>query len=99
MSRPLVVRPEAESDVAAAVQWYEGQRPGLSLAFRSALDRAFSTIIENPDRYARIYRDVRRALVRRFPYGVFYIEQGERIVVVGVLHTSRNPTLWRSRSK
>lgn len=99
MSRRLIVRPEAESDIAAAAQWYEEQRPGLSLAFRSALDRAFTAVSENPDRYAHIYRDVRRALVRRFPYGVFYVDQGERIVVIGVLHTSRDPKLWRSRSR
>ena len=41
MSCTLVLRPEAQNDIAAAAQWYEEQRPGLSLEFRSALDEAF----------------------------------------------------------
>lgn len=71
MSRKLVLRPEAENDIAVAAQWYEEQRPGLSLGFRSALDQAFSTIENNPALYAPIYREPRRALLRRFPYAVF----------------------------
>lgn len=99
MSLRLVVRPEAESDIASAAQWYEQRRPGLSLDFRSALDRTLSSILEAPELYARVYRDLRRALLRRFPYGVFYLRRAEVIIVLAVLHTSRNPKLWRTRFK
>jgi len=97
MSQRIVVRPEAESDIAAAAQWYEERRPGLSLEFRSALDRTLLSIENNPELYARVYRSLRRALLRRFPYGVFYLQRAEDIVVVAVLHTSRDPRLWRAR--
>ncbi len=97
MSRGAVLSPEAENDVAAAAQWYEEQRSGLSLEFRSALDQTFSVIERTPELYPPIYRALRRALVRRFPYGVFYVERADDIVVVAVLHTSRNPRLWRTR--
>ena len=99
MSRGLTLRPEAENDIAAAAQWYEEQRSGLSLEFRSALDQAFSAIENNPALYAPIYRELRRALLHRFPYAVFYAERTNEIVVAAVLHTSRDPRLWRARLK
>jgi|SRR5579871_3649300 len=99
MSRRLIVRRQAESDIATAARWYEEQRAGLSLRFRSALDQVLSTIERNPERFAPIYRDLRRALLRRFPYGVLFVTRSDTTIVVGVLHTSRNPTLWRARLK
>jgi plasmid stabilization system protein ParE len=99
MSRRFIVRRQAESDIAAAARWYEEQRPGLSLRFRSAIDEVFSTIERDPERFAPIYRDLRRALLRRFPYGILYVVRSQTTVVVGVLHTSRNPKLWRTRLK
>lgn len=97
MSRKLVLRPEAENDIAGAAQWYEEQRSGLSIEFRSALDQTFTAIEKNADLYTPIYRELRRALLRRFPYAVFYVERADNIIVAAVLHTSRNPRLWRAR--
>jgi plasmid stabilization system protein ParE len=99
MSHRLVLRPEAEKDIAEAAEWYEQQRAGLSLPFRTALDKTFAAIEENPRLHAQVYRNLRRALVRRFPYGVFYVPRAEELVVVAVLHTARNPRLWRARVK
>ena len=56
MSRGVVLSPEGENDVAAAAQWYEEQRSGLSLEFRSALDQTFSVIERTPELYPPIYR-------------------------------------------
>ena len=97
MTFGLILSPEAENDIADAAKWYEEQRLGLSLEFRSALDEAFSAIEKNPKLHAPIHRTLRRALVRRFPYGVFYVERAHNTVVVAVLHTSRNPRLWHAR--
>jgi toxin ParE1/3/4 len=46
-----------------------------------------------------VYRDVRRALVGRSPFAVFYVVQPDTVIVVAVLHTARNPRLWRNRLK
>ena len=99
MRQRLILRPEAEKDIAEAAEWYDRQRAGLSLQFREALDNTFALIEENPRLHAQVYRDLRRALVRRFPYGVFYVTRAEELVVVAVLHTARNPRLWRARFK
>ena len=97
MSQGLVLRPEAERDIGEAAEWYDRQRAGLSLQFRTALDRIFSSIEEGPLLYAPVYRDLRRALVRRFPYGVFYVSRPEGVFIVAVLHTARDPKLLRAR--
>jgi len=99
MSHRLILWPEAESDVAAAAEWYELQRSGLSLQFRDALDKTFAAIQERPSLHTLVYRDLRRALVRRFPFGVFYVAQPDSVIVVAVLHTAHNPRLWGTRLK
>jgi toxin ParE1/3/4 len=57
----------------------------------------FRRIQANPNQYPVVHRNVRRALVRRFPYGVFYVVEGQRIVVLAVFHGSRDPSQWKSR--
>jgi plasmid stabilization system protein ParE len=97
MTYGLLLRPEAESDVADAADWYDRQRPGLSLEFREALDKTFAAIADNPRSHPQVYRSLRRALVRRFPFGVFFVPRAESVLVVAILHTSRDPRLWRMR--
>ena len=97
MSHRLLLRAGAEADIAEAAEWYELRKVGLSLQFRGALDKTFAGIQERPSLYPIVYRDLRRALVRRFPFGVFYVVQSESVIVVAVLHTARNPRIWRAR--
>jgi toxin ParE1/3/4 len=97
MSRTLVFRPEAAAEVHEAFRWYETQRRGLGLEFLDRLEETLNRVRENPDQYPVVHRHVRRALVRRFPFGVFYIIEDQQIVVLSVFHGSRDPTQWRSR--
>lgn len=97
MSTPILLLPEAEQDVAAALRWYEERRRGLGHEFLGCLDAAFQKIQRNPALPQKVHRDVRRVLVRRFPYGVHYILAQEAIVVVAVFHGRRDPTAWMRR--
>jgi toxin ParE1/3/4 len=99
MSAELVIRPEAEADALAAFRWYNEQVPGLGQEFLAEIDRALATIQANPEVSRKLHRAFRRVLTRRFPYGVFYVVHAERIVVVAILHTARDPQLWKKRSK
>lgn len=99
MSRELIVRPEAESDLAEARRWYERQLPGLGREFLDEVGASLERIGLNPEAYARIHGKLRRALVRRFPFGVFYLLERDRIVVVAVLRASRDPRLWKRRAR
>jgi plasmid stabilization system protein ParE len=68
----VVFRPEARVDALDAYRWYENQRPGLGREFREALDRAINSLGDQPKSFPVIHRDARRALLKRFPYMVFY---------------------------
>jgi plasmid stabilization system protein ParE len=95
----LIVRPEAETDIADVGGWYEDQVPGLRGEFLKALDETIQSIEQNPGLYARVHGELRRALTPRFPYGVFYLARTERIVVFAVLHTARDPRIWKRRAR
>lgn len=97
MAAKLIVAPEAEHDIDEAYGWYEGQRLGLGEEFLSCLDARIQAICRTPEVYAKVHKDYRRGLVRRFPYAVFYEHAGGTVTIHGVFHTSRNPDKWRQR--
>ena len=92
------LRPEAEADVSDAARWYEAQRSGLGSEFLDEVLRTLSSITEHPDPYPRISGDVRRAVIRRFPFGVFYVMDESEVVVLAVMHGRRAPAHWKSRA-
>jgi plasmid stabilization system protein ParE len=93
----LFVRPAAAADVEAAYAWYESQRAGLGDEFLDAVRAVFEVLLESPKRYRVFYREVRRANLRRFPYGVLYRVMGDDIVIVACFHASRDPLKWQDR--
>jgi plasmid stabilization system protein ParE len=97
MTRSVRVRPEAERDVETAFAWYEEQRPGLGREFLHELDVVYERIAKFPFLYAELYRGLRRARVRRFPVGVFYVVAPAEVRIVAVVHAARSPSVWRSR--
>ncbi len=65
--------------------------------FVRALDACFSNIQRNPESHALVHPRVRRALLRRFPYGVFYVVGERHISVIACLHVRRRPGTWKAR--
>jgi plasmid stabilization system protein ParE len=97
MSVELVIIAEAERDIAEAFSWYEDQRAGLGEDFLTCLDASLQGLRRMLEMHAIAYRTFRRALVRRFPYVVFYEFEDQRVVVYSVFHTARDPGKWRRR--
>lgn len=71
MSYELLVRPEADADLDHARSWYEEQALGLGREFVEVVDAALASITRNPLAYPIVRKVTRRALTKRFPYGVF----------------------------
>jgi plasmid stabilization system protein ParE len=97
MTRPLLLRPEATAEIEEARQWYERQRPGLGDEFLSAVREALMAVEASPQRYPVVQRDIRRAMLRRFPYSLLYIMEPDLTVVIACFHGKRNPRRWYSR--
>jgi plasmid stabilization system protein ParE len=97
MAVELVFAPEVEQDIGEAYGWYEHRRPGLGEEFLSCVDACIQSICRNPALYAIVHQNYHRAMVRRFPYVVFFEHDGSTVTIYGVVHTSRNPEKWRER--
>lgn len=97
MTLDVVLRRKAEDDIGLAFQWYEMQQPGLGEDFLVRLRQTLERVGRLPESFPLIYRNVRRALVTKYPYVVFYVAKTTRVVVLAVLHTSRNPANWPRR--
>ena len=93
----LVIRPAAEADMAGAYRWYEKQRPGLGEEFLLAAEAIFAQLERNPRAFPPIHKQIHRALLRRFPYGVFFLIDGEKIAILAVMHVRRDPRAWKRR--
>ena len=78
-------------DLNVAFSWYEQQRTGLGLAFLDCVEEVIETICSMPRLYPEYYKSFRRALVRRFPFSVFYTVEEEMIVVHAVFDNRQNP--------
>jgi hypothetical protein len=70
--KSLRLTPEAELDLAEAHAWYSAQRQGLGREFLRAVDTCFAAIRRRPQAYQLVDREIRRALLSRFPYAVFF---------------------------
>ena len=88
---------EANKELRDAVLWYEDQEPGLGSQFLSAVRETIARIPENPKRFPIVYRDLRQALVPRFPYLVFFVSKKDRLEIFAIFHTSRAPERWKER--
>jgi plasmid stabilization system protein ParE len=98
MSLPLRLLPEAKAEFDAAADQYEAQQAGLGVDFVARVREVLQRIATNPHQHAVVYRDVRKAVVKRFPYIVLYREESGEVIVISVFHTSRDPAIWQSRA-
>jgi toxin ParE1/3/4 len=97
MRFPIVFHPEVEGEVDEAYGWYERQRKGLGEDFLVAVEETLLQVRTLPLAHPTIYRNVRRAAPKRFPYGVFYRVHSDRIEIVSVLHSRQDAQRWKSR--
>lgn len=93
----LVSEPRADLDIESAFRWYEKEQSGLGLEFLNELRVAYDRIVEGPFKYPHLRSGVRRALLKRFPYIVYFSVEPTVIVVLAVLHASRDPAEWQRR--
>lgn len=97
MAVELIIAQEAQQDIEEAYGWFEDRRTGLGEDFLSCVDAAVQNICRMPQLYAKVHEEYRRALVRRFPYAVFYEYTGVKVVIYSIFHTSQDPDKWRVR--
>ena len=98
MIRRVAFRPLADAEVREARQWYEERRCGLGAKFAAAVDEAVTQITENPLAFPCVRGETRRAILRRFPYCLYFRVLRDEVVVLAVVHGRRHPRRWQLRS-
>jgi toxin ParE1/3/4 len=97
VSLPVVWLPEAQAELIQALERYDGIRPELGEQFASAVMESVEAIASTPLRFAVVDKSRRRAGVRRFPYGLFFLVEETRVVVIACFHGKRDPRRWQQR--
>ena len=97
MDYEIIIRPEARLDILDAFSWYQEQRPGLGLDFKLCVDEVFSKLRRRPNIYKKVHKEVRRVVTQRFPFGVFYLIENNKVIALAVLHARRDPKKWKQR--
>jgi plasmid stabilization system protein ParE len=88
----------ARAEFIEASAWYESKRSGLALEFMEEIERCVLSAAESPYRFPAVHEDIRRVLVQRFPYSVFFRPEANRIVILAVFHSKRAPAVWLGRT-
>lgn len=97
MTRPVAFRPEADRELFESFAWYEQKREGLGAEFARAVVDLITRLADHPFAFPRVYGEVRRATLRRFPYAVYFRLSADEIVVLAV-HGRQNPSRWQTRA-
>jgi plasmid stabilization system protein ParE len=98
MSLLIDFRLEAQAEFDEAFDWYEEQQPGLGVNFVNIVTNILEQISFMPQSCTIVFKDVRRAVVPKFPYSILYKIEANNIVVIAVFHSKRNPKIWQQRA-
>lgn len=71
--RVLTFHEEAGAEIIEAATYYEERMPGLGMLFLGALDEAVQNVLAHPDACQLVGSEIRRSLMRRFPYSLLYV--------------------------
>jgi plasmid stabilization system protein ParE len=97
MNHKIIIRPEAELDIKEAFSWYEDKRKGLGYDFLLQVEAGINFINRNPEAHPTEYKNVRKHIIKRFPYKIIYFLTREEIIIIALLHSKRNPELIKKR--
>ena len=97
MAIELIIKPIAFLDVEDAISYYEQKSKGLGKRFYDSFLATLQNIQSHPHHYTFVYSSVRRCMVAKFPYKVFYLVEQEKIFIIGVTHAKRSNTFIRKR--
>lgn len=89
--------PQARVEYLEAIAYYEERRAGLGARFVAEIEGVIQRIVEAPQRWRIIEGEIRRCLAHRFPYGVLYSVEPGYVLMLAVMHHSREPGYWRDR--
>lgn len=98
MTLRLIFAPLARAEIVEALDWYEVRAQGMGRRLFGEIDALALRIVANPPQFPVVYKTVRRARLRQFPYSLFFRIEDEIVHVLACFHASREPRRWQRRS-
>jgi len=95
----LIVRKAARIEIRSIRQWYDNEGEGLGARFLAELDDVVARLRSVPQQFPVVRKSMRRALLHRFPYSVYFIDQVDTVIIFAVLHQHRDPAEWKRRAR
>ena len=88
----------AERELKDAALYYEHESPGLGTKFLDEIEHYVDGIVRNPQTGLKVRGEVRRRILRKFPYGILYSVKGEGVRILAIMSLKRKPNYWVGRS-
>lgn len=97
LAKTVWFHPQAEKEFNEAINYYEQKEQGLGADFAIEVQSAIGRMTALPEAWPVVEGEIRRTLVRRFPYGVLYSVEPQGIFVIAIMHLNRSPEYWKNR--
>lgn len=94
----IKLTPEAKIDIQDAIKYYNLQKKNLGQRLFHYIDQAIQKLQTNPFLFQRGYRGIRKCPTAKFNFAIHYFTEENTVVIVAVLHSSRNPMIWKNRT-
>ena len=94
----VIFTPAARGELIEAQDWYESEAAGLGRRFRQTMGDLIERMSDDPRQFPTVFKNVRRALLRRFTYSLFFVVEDEALIVIACFHASRDPSHWQKRT-
>ncbi len=98
MKSQIQISQLAESDISQATLWYSDKNKKLGLDYLNLLNSKFNQISINPLQFPVVHKEIRRALLQKYPYAIYFKIETDCILILAVLHTFRNPNILKKRT-
>jgi toxin ParE1/3/4 len=95
--KPYAFHSQAREEYAQVAQFYSAIAPELGGRFYDEMERLILEVRQQPERFFRFSPPTRRALSRKFPYSLVYLDEPDRVWIVAIMHAKRHPGYWRER--
>jgi ParE toxin of type II toxin-antitoxin system, parDE len=99
MIHSLIFSPESQQEIIESILWYNQEKENLGFQFYAEVNEKLHHILKNPLHYPIRFKNIRTTPIRKFPYLIYFKidEKNSSLIVLGVLHTSRNPKIIQQR--
>ncbi|MDP2114910.1 MAG: type II toxin-antitoxin system RelE/ParE family toxin [Bacteroidota bacterium] len=93
----IEISDEAEIDFDKSYEYYFEDSPKVADAFFRRINVSFENIKQNPFTFPVAYKNIRKYVMKKFPFVIYYQIVNSIIKVIAIFHTSRNPEIWNER--